>query len=345
MITGDQMKRKIFITGGAGYIGSHTCVEILNNSHEVLVYDNLSNGSFDALRRVQQITNKRVAFINGDILNLRDLSDAMHSFKPDVVLHFAGLKSVRDSVLYPLNYYDVNVVGTINLLNAMDQVRCENIVFSSSATVYGEAQYLPYDLSHPLNPTNPYGQTKLVSEQILRDWCTAGVSKRAICLRYFNPIGAHESGLIGESPLNMPNNLMPLLAQVAVGAREELLIFGNDYLTKDGTGERDYIHVVDLAVGHVKAVEFITKSEKYQVFNLGTGHSVSVLQLIEAFEKVSGKKIKYKFVNRRKGDVAKSWADPTIAETKLGIKFKRDIIDMCSDTWRWQNKNPAGYID
>lgn len=336
---------KIFVTGGAGYIGSHTCVELLKNSHSVLAYDNLSNGSYEALRRVKQITNRDVEFIKGDIQNQSELFDAMKSFKPDVVLHLAGLKSVGNSVSNPLNYYEVNVGGTLCLLKVMNKLNCRNIVFSSSATVYGEAQYLPYDLSHPLNPKNPYGQTKLVCEQILRDWCNAGSSQRAICLRYFNPIGAHESGLIGEAPLEMPNNLMPFLAQVASGAREELSIFGDDYPTQDGTGERDYLHVVDLAVGHVRAVEKITQLDKFQALNLGTGYSTSVLQLVQAFEKVSGRKVKYKIVNRRQGDIAKSWADSSIAEKLLGVCFERTIEQMCTDTWRWQLQNPFGYDD
>ena len=336
---------KIFITGGAGYIGSHACVEILKKSHNVLVYDNLSNGSFEALQRVKLITNKDLDFIHGDIRNKDKLTEVMNSYKPDVVLHFAGLKAVGESVSEPLNYYDVNVSGTINLLNVMDAVNCRNIVFSSSATVYGEAQYLPYDTLHSLNPTNPYGRSKLIIEQILKDWCDTNISKKAVCLRYFNPIGAHESGLIGEDPQNTPNNLMPYISQVALGKRDKLYIYGDNYPTKDGTGERDYIHVVDLAIGHLKAIENINTLDEFEVLNLGAGRCTSVLQLVKEFENASLREIQTKIVTRRPGDIAISWADTSLAEKKLNIKFERTIKQMCEDSWRWQMKNPNGYCE
>ena len=334
---------KIFVTGGAGFIGSHTCVELLNSKHEVLVYDNLSNGSEIALKRVELISKKSLQFVNGDIRESNTLIKIMKNFKPDAVLHFAGLKSVNESAANPIQYYDVNVRGTVELLAAMKASDCTKIIFSSSATVYGDASYLPFDELHSLNPTNPYGRTKLMVEKILEDWVDSGNQNHAICLRYFNPIGAHETGFIGEDSFNTPNNLMPYILQVVMGHRPHLSIYGDDYPTRDGTGERDYVHVCDLALGHVRAVEKIYKLDRFQVLNLGTGIGTTVRELVDVFQKVSGKTIPIKIAQRRSGDVAQSWADPSSANALLGIKFEKTIQDMCLDTWRWQNKNPDGY--
>lgn len=334
---------KIFVTGGAGFIGSHTCVELLNSKHEVLVFDNLSNGSEIALKRVEIITQKTLQFVNGDIRNSNTLINIMKNFKPDAVLHFAGLKSVSESVADPVKYYDINVRGTVELLAAMKVSDCSKIIFSSSATVYGNASYLPFDELHRLNPTNPYGRTKLMIEKILEDWVHSSYKNHAVCLRYFNPIGAHVSGFIGEDPANTPNNLMPYISQVVAGQREYLSIFGDDYPTRDGTGERDYIHVCDLALGHLRAVEKICELDRFQVLNLGTGIGTTVQELVDVFQMVSGITIPIKIAPRRPGDVAQSWADPSSANTMLDIKFVKTIQEMCTDTWRWQNKNPNGY--
>lgn len=337
------MSKKIFITGGAGYIGSHTCIEFLKSGHKILVYDDLSTGSFEALERVKLITKKPIKLVRDDVRNKGALEKAICEFRPDVVVHFAGLKSVAESVKHPLRYYDVNVRGSLNLLDAMSTARCKNIVFSSSATVYGEDQNLPYDENHLLNPVNPYGRTKLIFEQILNDWVSSCDGNRAVCLRYFNPVGAHDSGLIGESPHGEPNNLMPFISEVAAGQRENLSIYGNDYSTRDGTGERDFIHVTDLAYGHLKAVERLPYFDYFQTLNLGTGMGTTVKELISTFEKVSGKKINSVIKNRRKGDVARSLADSSLAEQLLGISFDQTIEDMCRDTWRWKSKNPNGF--
>lgn len=337
------MSKKIFITGGAGYIGSHTCIEFLKSGHKILVYDDLSTGSFEALERVKLITNKQMELVQNDIRNKCALEKAICDFQPDVVVHFAGLKSVAESMKHPMRYYDVNVRGSLNLLEAMSSTRCQSIVFSSSATVYAEDQNLPYDENHMLNPINPYGRTKLIFEQILNDWVRSFDGNRAVCLRYFNPVGAHASGLIGENPHGEPNNLMPFISEVAAGQREYLSIYGNNYSTRDGTGERDFIHVTDLAYGHLKAVERLTCFDYFQVLNLGTGMGTTVKELISAFEKVSGKKINSVIKNRRSGDVARSLADPSLAAKLLGISSHQTIEDMCRDTWHWKSKNPNGF--
>ncbi len=340
MVTRKGEQMKVFVTGGAGYIGSHTCVELLEAGYEVVVYDNLSNSSKEAIKRVEKITGKRVEFIQGDI---RDKEKMKSSLKGcDAVIHFAGLKAVGESVEKPLEYYDNNVCGTLKLLEAMQEVGCKKIVFSSSATVYGDPDYLPLDEAHPLRTTNPYGQTKLVIEEMLRDLYMSDKEWSIAILRYFNPVGAHKSGLIGEDPQGIPNNLMPYIAQVAVGKREYLSVFGNDYDTHDGTGVRDYIHVVDLAKGHLKALEYLDKPT-CEAFNLGTGNGYSVLDMLKAFSKASGKEIPYKFAPRRPGDVAVCYADPSKAKKLLGWEAQKGIEEMCEDTWRWQSRNPNGY--
>lgn len=336
---------KILITGGAGYIGSHTCIELLSGSHEVLIYDNLSNSSIQAVERIKLITNKSFEFVKGDIRDSDLLCKTVLGFQPETIIHFAGLKAVGDSVLEPINYYDVNVCGTLELLRAMKKSNCKSIIFSSSATVYGVSNTLPYCENDELDPTNPYGRSKYMVEQILSDWVNSNNYNRAVCLRYFNPVGAHKSGLIGENPIGVPNNIMPLIAQVAIGKRKYISIFGDDYPTRDGTGERDFIHVVDLAKGHAKAVELSANFKRFDVLNLGTGRSTTVKELIAVFEKVSGKKIPIKITSRRLGDVAKSWANPKRANTILGLSFERSVEQMCLDTWQWQSLQPNVYDD
>jgi UDP-glucose 4-epimerase len=335
---------KIFVTGGAGYIGSHTCVELLAAGHEVTVYDNLSNSQPEALARVERITDKKLSFIQGDIRDSAALNNALQASQPEAVIHFAGLKAVGDSVAQPLRYYDNNVVGTLRLLEAMQTQKVKTIVFSSSATVYGDPQYLPLTESHPLSATNPYGQTKLVIENMLRDLYRSDTSWRIGILRYFNPVGAHTSGLIGEDPQGTPNNLLPYVAQVAVGRRGFLNVWGNDYDTPDGTGVRDYIHVVDLALGHLAALRQLASGAQCFAVNLGTGVGYSVLNMVRAFEQASGKPIAYQFSPRRAGDVASCYADPKFAQELLGWQATRDLAAMCQDSWRWQSNNPNGYV-
>jgi len=332
----------ILITGGAGYIGSHTCVELLNAGHQVVVFDNFSNSHPEALIRVEQITGKSVPFIRGDVRDQSALEAAISLHGCSSVIHFAGLKSVGESVSNPLAYYDHNVTGTISLLHAMKATGIRTLVFSSSATVYGEPQYLPFDEQHPLSATNPYGRTKLVVEDLLRDLYRAEADWHIGILRYFNPVGAHPSGLIGEDPQGIPNNLMPFIAQVAVGQRKELKVWGSDYPTPDGTGVRDYIHVVDLAVGHVKALERLSQPQCFAV-NLGTGNGYSVLDMVNTFARVSGRAIPYVLAPRRDGDLASYYADPTLAATFLGWKAERGIESMCKDHWQWQVNNPTGF--
>jgi UDP-glucose 4-epimerase len=334
---------KVIVLGGAGYIGTHTCVSLLEKNHEILVIDNLLNGSLAAIDRVKYITNKHFKFVKGDIRDRSLLSKVMSSFKPDAVMHFAGLKAVGESTQFPLEYYDVNVRGSIEVLKAMEVVDCNLFIFSSSATVYGIAEYLPFDERHPLVPTNPYGQSKLIVEKILKDWVKAKDNNRAICLRYFNPVGAHASGLIGEDTESTPNNLMPYISQVASGRREILTIFGDDYETRDGTGERDYIHVSDLANGHLLALEKYKALEEFQVLNLGTGTGTTVKELIQEFERSTKQKIKIQILGRRQGDVAKSYANNSQAKILLGFNSEKTVSDMCKDTWNWQQKNPNGY--
>ena len=335
---------KILVTGGAGYIGSQTCLQLLRSGHEVLVLDSLDNGSEEALTRVQRLSNRTLVFSQSDVRDADALNRIFDEFKPYAVIHFAGLKAVGESVAEPARYYDVNVGGTATLLGAMERAGCTNIVFSSSATVYGEPQYLPCDEKHPLSPINPYGRTKLMGEKLLEDWSSAKHGRCAVALRYFNPVGADASGLIVEDPKDTPNNLMPFLSQVAVGRRDCLQVFGNDYDTIDGTGVRDYIHVVDLARAHIAAVEQIETLDSFEVINVGTGMGFSVLQMIKEFEKQSGKTIRYKISHRRLGEAPAVWAGATKASDTIGFKATRGIVEMCQDTWRWQSTNPMGYI-
>ena len=332
--------KKVLLTGGAGYIGSHTCIQLLENGYEVVVYDNLSNSSQEALKRVKEITNKDVTFIKGDIRDESTLSAALKGC--EAVIHFAGLKAVGESVEKPLEYYDNNVHGTLCLLRAMKEQNVKSLVFSSSATVYGDPDYLPLDEAHPLRTTNPYGATKLMIEEILRDLYKSDNSWSIAILRYFNPVGAHKSGLIGEDPSGIPNNLMPFIAQVAVGKREFLSVFGGDWDTPDGTGVRDYIHVVDLASAHLKALEYLNQP-CCEAINIGTGKGYSVLDMVKAFEKASKKEVAYKIVQRREGDIASCYAKPTKAKELLSWQAQHTLEDMCQDSWNWQSKNPNGY--
>jgi len=333
----------IFVTGGAGYIGSHTCVELLNAGHTVTVFDNLSNSQPEALQRVERITGKSVHFVEGDIRDQAALTAALQASRPTAVIHFAGLKAVGESVAQPLHYYDNNVVGTLCLLRAMQAAAVKTLVFSSSATVYGDPQRLPLTEDHPLSATNPYGQTKLVIENMLRDLYRSDAAWRIAILRYFNPVGAHASGLIGEDPQGVPNNLLPYVAQVAVGRRDCLNVWGNDYPTPDGTGVRDYIHVVDLALGHLAALDQLGQAPQCLTVNLGTGTGYSVLDMVRAFSAASGRPIAYQFSPRRAGDVAACYADPALAQQRLGWRAERDLATMCADAWRWQSNNPNGY--
>lgn len=333
----------IFITGGAGYIGSHTCVELINAGHEVTVFDNFSNSQPEALARVERITGNKPKFVQGDIRDTTALTRALAQSGATSVVHFAGLKAVGESVAKPLSYYDNNVTGTLRLLEAMSECDIKSLVFSSSATVYGDPQTLPLAEDHPLSATNPYGQTKLVIENMLRDLHHSDATWRISILRYFNPVGAHASGLIGEDPQGTPSNLLPFVAQVAVGRRELLNVWGNDYDTPDGTGVRDYIHVVDLAIGHLKALERLRDHQECLSINLGTGIGYSVLDMVKAFEKASGKNIPFKVAKRRLGDIASCYADPSLAWNALSWRAQRSLDEMCRDAWRWQSNNPTGY--
>lgn len=337
----------IIVTGGAGYIGSHTCLELLNEGCRVTVLDNLYNSSPEALARVEELTGKAVRFFKADLLDRQSLDEVFtKSPGADAVIHFAGLKAVGESVEQPLRYYQNNVSGTLNLCEVMAQHGVKNIVFSSSATVYGDPASVPITEEFPLLPcTNPYGRTKRMIEDILRDVHVADPEWNVGLLRYFNPVGAHKSGRIGEDPNGIPNNLMPYISQVAVGSLQELSVFGNDYPTHDGSGVRDYIHVVDLAIGHLKALEKLAEHPGVVTYNLGTGHGYSVLDVIKAFEKASGRKIPYRIAPRRAGDIAQCYADPSLAEKELGWKAERGLNEMCEDTWRWQSSNPNGYSD
>lgn len=333
---------KVMVTGGAGYIGSHTCVELLLAGHEVTVFDNFSNSHPEALNRVELITGKKFCILDGDIRDQATLETVLRNHQCEAVIHFAGLKAVGDSVEKPLTYYDNNVVGTHRLLMAMQNCEVETLVFSSSATVYGEPQRLPLTEDHALSATNPYGRSKLVIEDMLRDVYRAHPSWRIAILRYFNPVGAHESGLIGEDPHGVPSNLMPYVAQVAVGQRAYLSVWGSDYPTHDGTGVRDYIHVVDLANGHLKALDALNRPQCIEV-NLGTGEGYSVLDVVKAFESASESSVPYQLSQRRAGDVAACYADPRLAEQILDWKAERDLATMCKDHWIWQKQNPQGY--
>lgn len=335
---------KILVTGGAGYIGSHTLLQLLREQHEVLVFDNYSNSSPEALKRVKQLANADFEICEGDIQDTRRLNQAFDSFKPEAVIHFAGLKAPAESTANPLEYYAQNVTGSIELLKAMQWHGCHRIVFSSSANVYGTAKYLPCDEAHPLQPTNPYGRTKHFIEEIIRDWAASWKGASAVLLRYFNPVGADASGRIGEDPNGIPNNLVPYISQVAVGRLQHLNVFGADYDTRDGTGERDYIHVEDLARAHLAAIEFASISTGCEAINVGTGRGVTVLEMVRAFERASGRAVQYKIRPRRDGDVARSLAAVNKAERLLGWKAKLDIDDMCRTTWNWQSANPNGYV-
>ena len=342
-----RMKRektmRVLVTGGAGYIGTHTLLQLLRSEHEVIVYDNFSNSSPEALRRVKQLTNADFQICEGNIQDPARLNDAFTGFKPEAVVHFAGLKSVGDSNQAPLEYYTQNVTGTIELLRKMQQYDCRHIVFSSSATVYGEARYLPYDENHPLQPASPYGRTKYFIEEIIRDWTASWKEASAVLLRYFNPVGADISGRIGEDPTGIPNNLIPYMAQVAVGRLARLNIFGGDYDTRDGTGERDFIHVEDLARAHLAAIDFATVSAGCEAINVGTGQGATVLEMVAAFELASKRSIPYEIVPRRQGDVARMIAAVSKAERLLGWKAEYGIEEMCKTTWSWQTGNPNGY--
>ena len=336
----------ILVTGGAGYIGSHTCVELLETGHNVIVFDNLSNSSMVALERVKKITGKTITFYQADVRDRHALLKVFAKHKNiDAVIHFAGLKAVGESTEQPLNYYDNNIAGSINLFQVMEEVGVLKLVFSSSATVYGDPHTVPIQEDFPLSVTNPYGRSKLVIENVLQDTFQANAAWQTVLLRYFNPVGAHISGLIGEDPNGIPNNLMPYIAQVAVGKLPCLRVFGDDYPTVDGTGVRDYIHVVDLAKGHVCALESLEKSSQGQVLtvNLGTGKGYSVLEMREAFSQVSAQEIPFEIVARRIGDIAECYADASLAKRLLGWQAEKNQQDMCVDAWRWQSNNPQGY--
>lgn len=336
---------KTLLTGGAGYIGSHTAIELLEHGHEVVILDNFSNSHPEAIRRVERITGRSVVVIKGDVRDQALLEKALAEHRIDSVVHFAGKKAVGESVAQPLDYYDNNVNGTLVLLRAMQSQGVDKLVFSSSATVYGVPQYLPYDEAHPTAAMNPYGRSKLMVEEILADLSHSDTRWAIAVLRYFNPIGAHPSGLIGEDPSDIPNNLLPYIAQVAVGRRQQLQIFGGDYETPDGTGVRDYIHVVDLARGHVKALEKLQSLEQPQLLtvNLGTGKGFSVLDVLHAFEKACGRPLPYSIAEKRPGDLASYYADPASAQKILNWSAELSLDQMCADTWRWQSQNPNGY--
>ncbi|MCV0425190.1 MAG: UDP-glucose 4-epimerase GalE [Roseibium sp.] len=336
----------VLITGGAGYIGSHCCVAFLQAGHDIVVLDNLSNANSVSLDRVAEITGQKVTYVKADIRDQSALETVLKQHKCTAVVHFAGLKAVGESTQIPLAYYDNNVVGTHRLLSAMANCGVKQMIFSSSATVYGEPQFLPLTEDHPTSAVNPYGRTKLMIEEMLRDVAASDSSWRFGILRYFNPVGAHDSGLIGENPLGIPNNLMPFITQVADGRREQLSVFGNDYETRDGTGVRDYIHVIDLVEGHLRAHEVLADGSAPSncfAVNLGTGNGYSVLEMVRAFERTSNKEIRYTIAPRREGDVAECYANTALAESTLNWKAQRDLDAMCRDTWNWVCKNPQGY--
>lgn len=334
---------RILVTGGAGYIGSHTCVELLNAGYEIVVVDNFSNSKPESLKRVKELTGKDFKFYELDLLEEDKLDAVFKENKIDAVIHFAGLKAVGESVQIPLHYYHNNITGTLVLCDVMKKHDIKAMVFSSSATVYGVPKAMPINESFPLNATNPYGRTKLMIEQILTDLSVPDQDWSIALLRYFNPIGAHKSGRIGEDPNGIPNNLMPYISQVAVGKLEKLAVFGSDYETVDGTGVRDYIHVVDLALGHLKAVERVLSTKGVDAYNLGTGNGYSVLQMVDAFKKASDKDVPYDLRDRRPGDIAMCYAETKKASELLGWTAKRGIEEMCEDLWRWQANNPKGY--
>lgn len=336
----------VLVTGGAGYIGSHTCVELMAAGHEVVVVDNLCNSRQEALERVARIAGRPVsAFYRADVRDRGSMREVFGAHRIDAVVHFAALKAVGESVSDPLRYYDNNIVGTIALAEVMAECDVTRLVFSSSATVYGDPASVPIREDFPTSATNPYGWSKWMMERVLTDLAVADARWRVVLLRYFNPVGAHPSGLIGEDPAGVPNNLMPFVAQVAVGLRDALQVFGGDYPTRDGTGVRDYIHVVDLAKGHVKAIERLDELGPTTCVNLGTGHGYSVLEVVRAFERAAGRAVPYRVVARRAGDVAECWADPALAQRLLGWRAERGLEEMCEDAWRWQSLNPRGYAN
>lgn len=333
----------VLVTGGAGYIGSHTVLELLNEGHEVIVIDNLSNSSEESIKRVERLTGKKIIFYKEDIRNKKILTMIFENKHPDIVIHFAGLKAVGESTQKPLEYYDNNIGGTITLLEVMRDTGCRKIIFSSSATVYGKPESVPIKEDAKTSATNPYGRTKLMIEKILRDIYDADKSWNVMLLRYFNPVGAHKSGEIGEDPKGIPNNLMPYVAKVAAGQLEKITVFGNDYETPDGTGVRDYIHVTDLAIGHVKALERMYIKPGFAVYNLGTGTGYSVLEIIQAYSRACGRDLPYVIGPRRPGDIDACYADPALAAKELGWRAVRGIDEMCADSWNWQSRNPEGY--
>lgn len=333
----------ILVTGGAGYIGSHTCLELLEAGYQVVVIDNLSNSKVESLVRVQDIAAKSLSFAELDVLDKAAMAEVFSQYSIDAVIHFAGLKAVGESVGMPLAYYQNNISGTLNLLEVMNAAGVKNIVFSSSATVYGDPESLPIKESFPISATNPYGRSKLIIEEMLRDLYVSDANWNIEILRYFNPVGAHESGKIGEDPNGIPNNLMPYISQVAVGKLDKLSVYGDDYLTVDGTGVRDYIHVVDLAKGHIKALQKLAEVPGCITHNLGTGQGYSVLEMVSAFSQASGKEVPFQIVGRRAGDIAACYADAALAQKELGWIAKKGLREMCEDAWNWQSKNPTGY--
>ncbi len=334
---------RVMVTGGAGYIGSHTMVELLRQGHDVACIDNYANSSVESLRRVRQLSNRDLDEHEADVRDTARLTEIATEFRPDAVIHFAGLKAVGESAERPVDYYDVNVSGTLSLLRAMEAAECGKIIFSSSATVYGEPQFLPYTEEHPLAPTNVYGHTKRIAEQVLTDWAAARPDASVMLLRYFNPVGAHDSGRIGEDPSGIPNNLMPYLAQVAAGRLERLRIFGDDYPTPDGTGVRDYIHVVDLALAHIAALNRCAEAAGTEAYNIGTGQGYSVREMLQAFSSVVGRDLPAEVHPRRAGDVATVLADPRKAAATLDWRARYGLQDMVSSHWGWQSQNPMGY--
>ncbi len=333
----------ILVTGGAGYIGSHTCVQLLEAGYEVTVVDNLANSSKESIKRVEEITGKKINFYEKDLVNKEDLRQIFKENKFDAAIHFAGLKAVGESVALPLKYYQTNLISTLNLCEIMSEFGVKKLVFSSSATVYGKPKSVPIREDFPLSCTNPYGRTKLMIEEILRDLAVADKEWDIAILRYFNPVGAHPSGKIGEDPKDIPNNLLPYVAQTAIGKREYVHVFGNDYDTPDGTGVRDYIHVDDLANGHLCALRKISSPVGVVTYNLGTGNGYSVLDMIKAFSKACGHDVPYKIEARRPGDIDSCYADPSFAKAEIGFEATRNLEDMCRDAWRWQSQNPNGY--
>jgi UDP-glucose 4-epimerase len=331
----------ILLTGGAGYIGIHVAVALVQAGHSIVIYDNFCNSKIEVIQNLEKVINQKAPFIKGDVRDIHLLQSTMQHYSVDAVIHLAGLKSVGESVANPLEYYENNIGGTLSLLRAMNEQGVKNLVFSSSATVYGDPQYLPIDENHPVAPTNPYGRTKLQIEQMLKDLTTAEPSFKVINLRYFNPVGAHTSALLGENPNGIPNNLLPFISRVATGELSQLKVFGKDYPTVDGTGVRDYVHVMDLAEGHLAALAYLSKSKGFEVFNLGTGQGLSVLQIIEAYEKVSKQKIHFVWSARRPGDIASCYASPEKANKILGWKACRTLVDMCASSWQFQQENRA----